>query len=326
MRRFYRVLGLIAGLIVTAFFVWYVTRSLRGHNLSAYATPRAALGITLAALVWPFAALPLAWAWRDLLAGVGTKKHWRELYGIMCISQFAKYVPGNVAQYAGRVGMSLARGIPARALAVTLIMETLLLIAAALTVGVSTGVVSTIGLDLLQHHSSQLAVILALVVLAIAALFVIRKFAPPLLRRFAPRYTPALDGALLPPTAHLLRAFAFYCAMYLMTGASTIVLASFLVPGAPHDYWLLTASLTLAWVVGFVTPGAPAGLGVREGLLLLMLTPAYTAAVASVMVIALRIVTTLGDVLILCGGLMLIPRRGIESPIIPSPRQGPNAP
>src|SRR6185312_8496715 len=97
-----------------------------------------------------------------------------------------------------------------------------------------------------------------------------------------------------------------YCVMYLMTGTSSIVLVSFLFPGTPHDYWLLISALTLAWTVGFVTPGAPAGFGVREGLLLLMLTPAYTAASASVLVIALRIVTTLGDVFILGSGLILL--------------------
>lgn len=313
MKRHHRTLGLIAGVIVTLLFVWYVAQSLRGHDLSVYATPRAAIGIGLAALIWPLAAVPLALAWRDMLAGVGAKKRWRELYGIMGISQFAKYVPGHVAQYAGRVGMSLARGISARALTVTMILETLLMIVAALAIGLSTGVLSTIGLGLMRHYGSQLTLIAALVILAIAGMFVFRRIAPSLLRLFAPQHVTTLKGALLPPTIRLVRAVVLYCIMYLMTGASSIVLASFLLPGAPHDYWLLIAALTLAWVVGFVAPGAPAGLGVREGLLLLMLAPAYTAASASVLVIALRIVTTLGDVLILGSGLMLLPRQHPES-------------
>jgi hypothetical protein len=311
-KRIYRTLGLLVVLAVTALFILYVVRSLRGHDLSVYATPRSALGIVLAALIWPIAALPLALAWRTMLGGVGTKKHWRELYGVMGISQFAKYIPGHVAQYAGRVGMSLARGIPARALAATLILETLLMIAAALAVGVGTGIFSNVGLGLVLHHGSQLAVVAALVALAIAGLFVLRRLAPPLLQRLAPKYAPPLDGSLLPPTIDLVRAFVLYCVMYLMTGASSIVLAGFLLPSAPQDYWLLVASLTLAWAVGFVTPGAPAGFGVREGLLLLMLTPAYTAASASILIIALRIVTTLGDVFILGSGLILLPKRDFK--------------
>jgi hypothetical protein len=97
--------------------------------------------------------------------------------------------------------------------------------------------------------------------------------------------------------------------MYVCMGIGLILLARFLLPGAPHDYWLLIAVFALAWVVGFVTPGAPGGLGVREGLMLLMLAPVFTAASASVLVIALRVATTLGDVLILAAGFLLLPRR-----------------
>jgi len=308
-KRVYRSLGMAAGLVVMALFVWYVIRTLRGHDLSVYATPRAALGIVLASILWSCGAPLLALAWRGLLKGLGVHRPWRELFGIVAITQFAKYVPGNVAQYIGRAGMSLARGIPARPLAVTVILETLLVIAAAVVMGVGTGLLSEVGLQAVRRHGAQLALIGMLVVLAIAGLFVFRRAAPALLRRFAPRYAPALDGTLLPSQASLARAFVLYCCMYVCMGIGLIVLAHFLLPDAPHDYWLLIAVFALAWVVGFVTPGAPGGLGVREGLMLLMLAPVFSAASASVLVIALRIATTLGDVLILIAGFLLLPKR-----------------
>lgn len=301
--------GLVAALIVTALFAWYVVRSLRGHDLSVYATPRAALGIVLAALLWSCGAPLLALAWRTMLNGLDVRKSWRELFGIVAITQFAKYVPGNVAQYIGRVGMSLHRGIPARALAVTMILETLLVIAAAVVMGVGTGALSEVGLRAVRLHGAQLALIGTLVALAIAGLFVLRHIAPSLLRRFAPKYAPTLDGTLLPPQASLACAFALYCGMYAAMGSGLILLTHFLLPHTAGDNWLLIAVFALAWVVGFVTPGAPGGFGVREGLMLLMLAPMYTAAAASVLVIALRIATTLGDVISLIAGGLLLPRR-----------------
>ena len=309
MNRIHRSLGLAAGLIVTALFVWYVIRTLHGHDLSVYATPRAALGIVLASLLWSCGAPLLAQAWRELLNSLGVHRSWRELFGIIGITQVAKYVPGNVAQYIGRVGMSLARGIPARPLAVTIILETLLVIASAMVMGVGTGALSEIGLQVVRRHGAQLALIVLLVVSAIAGLFVFRRVAPALLKRFAPKYAPALDGTLLPSQICLARAFVLYCCMYACMGIGLIVLAHFLLPGTLHDYWLLIAAFALAWVVGFVTPGAPGGLGVREGLMLLMLAPAFSAASASVLVIALRVATTLGDVLILIAGFLLLPKR-----------------
>lgn len=308
MKRLYRTLGLLAGLIVTTLFVVYVVRALRGHDLSVYATPRAAIGIALVALLWA-ASLPLlALAWREMLRSLGVCNSLRELIGILGISQFAKYVPGNVAQYVGRVGMSLSRGIPARPLAVTIIMETMLVVAAAALVGVGTGVLSEVGAQVVRHHGSQLLLIAALVALGGIGLFVLRLIAPHLLRRFAPKYAPAPEGNLLPSQWSTVRAFVLYCSMYVWLGFALIMLSRFLLPSANHDNWLLIASFALAWVVGFVTPGAPAGLGVREGLLLLMLAPVYSTAAASILVIALRIATTLGDVLDLTVGWLLLPR------------------
>jgi hypothetical protein len=43
--------------------------------------------------------------------------------------------------------------------------------------------------------------------------------------------------------------------------------------------------------------------------MLLMLAPALTAASASVLVIALRVATTFGDVLILAAGFLVLPPR-----------------
>ena len=305
----YRTAGFVAALIVTVLFVWYVVRALRGQDLSAYATPHAALGIVLCALLWSCGAPLLALAWHGLLAGIGVSKPRRELFGIIGITQFAKYVPGNVAQYIGRAGMSLVRGIAPRPLAVTMLLETLLVIAAAVVMGVGTGALSDVGLTVVHLHDAQLALIAALVALVIAGLLLLRRVAPPLLRRFAPKYASVLDGALLPPRLRLAQAFALYCGMYVCMGIGLILLTRFLMPGAPHDYWLLIAVFALAWVVGFVTPGAPGGMGVREGLMLLMLAPIYPAATASVLIVALRIATTLGDVLILAIGFLVLPGR-----------------
>jgi uncharacterized membrane protein YbhN (UPF0104 family) len=96
--------------------------------------------------------------------------------------------------------------------------------------------------------------------------------------------------------------------MYVCAGAGLVVLAHLLLPEAVHDNLLLVASFSLAWVVGFVTPGAPGGLGVREGLLLLMLAPVYSPASASVLVIALRIATTVGDSLSFASGFLILPK------------------
>jgi len=98
-----------------------------------------------------------------------------------------------------------------------------------------------------------------------------------------------------------------YVCAYLAIGASATTLAGGLYPATRPDFALLTAAFAIAWVVGFVTPGAPAGIGVREALLMLMLGPGMGTANASLFILALRIATTLGDILCFVAGLALMP-------------------
>lgn len=205
--------------------------------------------------------------------------------------------------------MSFACGIPPRAFAVTLVLETLLVVAAALIVGVGTAMFSTVGLELVRSKAWQLSVVLIMIAVAAGGLLMLRVLAPRLLRRFAPRHANLLGNQILPPRKRIVRAFGIYCVANLGVGSGLVVLAHWLLPHAGHATALLIGCSTLAWVVGFATPGAPAGLGVREGLLLLMLGPVFTPALAGILIIALRLATTLGDVLWFFVGLMLLPKR-----------------
>ena len=71
-----------------------------------------------------------------------------------------------------------------------------------------------------------------------------------------------------------------------------------------------------AWIAGTLTPGAPGGLGIREGVLTLGLGPVLGSGDAAALALALRFVTLLGDVLTYGIG-MLIPiddRRRLQPP------------
>ena len=72
-------------------------------------------------------------------------------------------------------------------------------------------------------------------------------------------------------------------------------------PSYPNGPSVLTIGLAylIAWLAGFVVPGAPGGLGVRESMLVLLLS--NTGESASAMALGLgfgmRFVSTLGDVI-----------------------------
>ena len=97
------------------------------------------------------------------------------------------------------------------------------------------------------------------------------------------------------PARVLLGCFAIYLVNYLLMGAILYLLASELFGQAEADFWLLTGIFAVAWIAGFVTPGAPGGLGVREAILVASLGPLYGEGTAVALALTLRAVTTAGD-------------------------------
>ena len=64
--------------------------------------------------------------------------------------------------------------------------------------------------------------------------------------------------------------------------------------------FIITAKLivifSIAWIAGFIIPGAPGGIGVREAVIIFFITPIIGEAQSIAVAIALRFITLLGDV------------------------------
>jgi len=287
-------------------FVGYVMSSLHVEDLRSHLSARTIVAIILATLLYSLTVPISAFAWQRLLASLGHRQPFVRLNAILLTTQAGKYLPGNVGQHLGRIGLALAQGIPAPVLVASMAYEVLLLMLAGVLVGLACGALSEPGLALLlQGQGAGLATAIALALAGLAAI--------PLLGRCLP-WLVAKIGRSRDLTVEPLRALgwktpalsiAIYALAYLVIGAATSLLAIGLFPEARLDFALLTAAFAIAWVVGFVTPGAPAGIGVREALLLLMLSGSLHAVETSLLILALRIVTTLGDVLCFAAGLAL---------------------
>jgi hypothetical protein len=60
-------------------------------------------------------------------------------------------------------------------------------------------------------------------------------------------------------------------------------------------FGLIVGAYALSWVVGFLTPGAAAGLGVRETLLVVLLSGVFPSGLVLLTALLFRVVTTVGD-------------------------------
>lgn len=90
---------------------------------------------------------------------------------------------------------------------------------------------------------------------------------------------------------------------FLLLGSALAALAYAVSDPSPATLPLAIGAFALSWVAGFLVPGAPAGLGVREGVLVALLSPSVDGALP--VVLGFRLATTLGDFLSLGLGWVL---------------------
>jgi len=227
------------------------------------------LGVVGFSLLYGLANLMLALAWWNLLEQFGARVSRRWAIKTYGISQLARYVPGNIFHLAGRQAMGMATGISGWVVAKSSIWElglisiagamfgllTLPLLIPSLPMAISTGVFAA--------------------VVAITA---------SLLWRFA--------GL---PVAH---AFGWYVGFLAISGllfTGLIELQDGIIGISDFKWRPLCGAYVLAWLIGLITPGAPAGIGVRELVLLFLLKGAVAEADLVFIILVGRMVTVFGD-------------------------------
>ncbi|MHB8534985.1 MAG: lysylphosphatidylglycerol synthase domain-containing protein [Sulfuricaulis sp.] len=296
MKPWHRRIGTLSGLLLTGYFLYFAFKTYDVHNLSALLRTKSLLAVTGAALIIALI-IPLSGlAWSILLSSISCYWKTKRLITILGFTQLAKYVPGNVAQQIGRTTVALVGGMPPSAFISSVLTETILIIAASLFVGFLSMTLSPIPIPLsviqLPDTPLFLAAILALSALLLILLF---KNAPSIIRHL-PRPKKWQKLTLpIPGTRAIGLAFGLYCIAYLLLGLALWLIAT-CQGGLPNaDIFTFTASFTLAWLAGYLALGAPAGLGVREGAMLVLLSNAGPSEHVLTIIIAARLATILSD-------------------------------
>lgn len=261
--------------------------------------PLTVLAAFAAALAYVIATMA---SWRAVLTDLGSAVPLGPAARMFLLSQLGKYLPGGVWNLVAAAEIGADLRIPRR--------RSVTVMAVALLVSIVTGLLVAVIAVLTgpaDVRSRYGAALLALPLLAVLLL-------PPVLNR--------LLGILLrrlrrPPIEHPLsaagvaRAAAWALLAWLLAGLHLFLLATAL--GA--EATLATAALTtgayaLAWTVGFLVVVVPAGVGVREAVLALVLADELSGGAAVVAVLASRVLMTVADLTL---GLAAAGRRRVAS-------------
>lgn len=259
--------------------------------------PRALASLAAATGLYLLMVLGGAAAWSLLLRSLGAGTPASEVLAIWGQAQAGKYLPGNVGQYLGRAALARRHGIPLHRTALTFVFETTCLIVSAAACALLAGAEAPWKLVLLGAGAVAAPYLL---------IHVLERWFPDALRRRL-----GVERLPHPPVATLGGCLALYAVSFACWGLSFEVLARGLFGAGSDLSWArVVPAFALSWVAGFLTPGAPAGLGVREALLVGGTAPLYGPGTALSAALALRLVTVLGDGLAFLAGLALETRLG----------------
>lgn len=227
--------------------------------------------IIFLSLIYSASNLLLAFAWKDLLRhfGVSIDHHLAlRLYGI---SQIAKYIPGNIFHFVGRQAIGQEAGLAAWPLGKSAIWEISVLIA--------TGCLFSILVA--PHFFPDMESIYSLVLFVFAVLASIWS-----LNRWY--------------SSWISKAFGLYTVFLIISALIFLVLLMLLVPAnliQGPQIIVVCGAYVIAWLIGLVTPGAPAGAGIREIVLYSILNTVVNETELLTAIIFGRIITVGGDLI-----------------------------
>lgn len=306
---------LALGWATTLLSVAYLIRYVMAHKAKMPALTEIDLAwATTAVSAYAAALAAMAWAWLFAMRAHGDETQANRLIGVCLLAQVGKYVPGNIAQHVGRVALATSQGAPVALVVNSTIIELASAVVAGLAVSAVTAIADSNSLAAVWSGLRPLEPSIYLAATVICAGISLLVAFGVLSRRIRGRMQSIYAGSAAPLFAMLV----FHCLNVALAGFSfyAIIIA---VTGRPVSILNAIFVFSVAWLAGFITPGAPAGLGIREFLLVVGLPQVGSAALA--VAVTHRIVTAIADALMALVGASIFRRE--FSPRPPSdPNQG----
>lgn len=287
-----RYLGLTLSLAAIGYLIWL------GFDARAEFSTQAVLHIVpelfFASVIYAVICVLIGAAWHLLLRifepGVLS---WQQSVCIYAISQVAKYLPTNTLHFIGRYAMGRAAGTSPQALVSSTMIEQGLILCIAVLLGASAlpSVLELIFDQLLSKFSIWPYVLIATIFLGLG--FIARQ-----------KITAVYSTRSLP---YLCSAAILIALFFLATSGLFLYIGKeFLLPNQHFPDFLWTTSvIALAWAIGMAVPGASAGIGLREFVIVSALDTNLPVEVLLLVVLGFRIMTVAGDVLVFIAGVLM---------------------
>jgi glycosyltransferase 2 family protein len=243
--------------VAVAFFlgqaVWHNWQTVAAVRI----TPIGGVRLTIAFLLSLLAHIVAGSVWADILNTLGQSV--RPLWGVKVYlkTNLAKYLPGNIWHFYGRFNACKERQIPGGTALLSILLEPLLMLAAALII--------TIGL-------APFSPIFSLLGLTIVLLSIHPRCLNPLLKQAGRMKREKLAIEKIPQLQQYpLRPLLGELGFLILRGTGFVITWSSIHPIGFQQLPTLYSSFSLAWLLGLIIPGLPGGIGVFEAAIVTLL-------------------------------------------------------
>ena len=231
------------------------------------------------------------WVWTWILAifqqSLGLFKGIR----VYLITNIAKYLPGNVWHFYGRISAIRKRGGSMSAAALSVVLEPLLLVAAALLIAIA----STL-LGVVDAEFSFFILLGQIITLAIVLLGIHPRILNPLLHRLSKSKGDVEVAQKVKLTTYPLVPFLGEMGFVLFRGTGFLFTVMAFQTISLAQIPILLSVFSIAWLLGLVVPGAPGGVGVFEATAIALLPQNVFPQATVLLVVAFyRVISILAE-------------------------------
>lgn len=260
--------------------------------------------------------IPLTLGWLRILRYLSDKAEqisFLELFGVRAKTNFFKYFPGSIMEFVGRNYIVNQYGVGHLEIALSSGLEIIFRVVAsflvaalfALSIFHSEVLWGAFNWGSIFWAGSIVGAVVAVLVGMVITKKIWRVAIPDL---FTVRFLKNIPAVLL-----------LNCLAIIWLGALMVfILVKVLgIPIQPQTSLYIIGIVSFSWVCGFMTPGVPGGLGVRDALLFVLLSPTVPQEPLMAAVILHRLMAIIGDVILFLGAFVWSPglqdKRGMQN-------------
>jgi glycosyltransferase 2 family protein len=234
-----------------------------------------------------------SFVWHRILLSSNKKISYRETYRTFSRSIVTRYLPGGIWVFFARTYVTARLGFSKAQVLYLVIVES--------TVGVLTGCCVYIVAQPWAPHNAYLLLLAQFLVVVVVVFLSIPDKCISLLKIVLKKELTIVPIAI----KDILRICILFFVQWVLVGACVVACVHAFVSLPPSLLPSVVGLYAISWVIGFVVIFAPSGIGVREGVLIMLLNLVIANPVAIISAIFIRIVMTFGELTNFLVGLVL---------------------